>query len=410
MSLNVHIYSATAGIGHVRAAQALEAAFSEHAPDSSVQHHDTLAFTNRLFRKLYAQAYLEMVRLSPAMFGWLYDRTDKPWRSRRFIQAINKLNTRPLVRMIAREKPDIAVCTHFLPVEILCRLKRRGLFDQPIVTVITDLDAHAFWLVPEVDHYFVALHETAQHLQQLGIESSRISVTGIPIDPRFSKNHDRAAVLREYELSPALPTLLISTGGFGVVGNVRRMLDTLLTMQTPVQMFIVCGKNAGLKMTLDEALKSHPDAVRSRIRVLGFTKEMDKLMAAADLLVGKPGGLTASEALARHLPLCVVNPIPGQEERNSDHLLEEGCAIRCNNLPVLGWKLDELLGDPTRLQNMRTNTAKLARPDAARDMVRELVQRYGQLHQAHAQRANHSPKPGVVKRLRKRVWSALRGG
>ncbi len=410
MSLKVHIYSATAGIGHVRAAQALEAAFAEHQPDTLVQHHDTLAFTNRVFRKLYAQAYLEMVRLSPAMFGWLYDRTDKPWRSRRFIQAINKLNTRPLVRMIAREQPDIAVCTHFLPVEILCRLKRRGLFDQPIVSVITDLDAHAFWLAPEVDHYFVTLQETAEHLQRLGIDASRISVTGIPIDPRFAQPCDRLAVLREYNLSPDLPTLLISTGGFGVVGNVRRMLDTLLTMQTPVQMFIVCGKNAGLKTTLEDELKNQPDSVRARIRVLGFTNDMDKLMSAADLLVGKPGGLTVSEALVRHLPLCVVNPIPGQEERNSDHLLEEGCAIRCNNLPVLGWKLDELLSEAARLQIMRKNTQRLAKPHAADDIMRELVRRYDHLHQNNSrERSVPISKPGVVKRLRKRVWSALGG-
>jgi processive 1,2-diacylglycerol beta-glucosyltransferase len=96
-------------------------------------------------------------------------------------------------------------------------------------------------------------------------------------------------------------------------------------------------------------------------------------MAASDILLGKPGGLTTSEALARGLIFVIVNPIPGQEERNSDHLLEEGVAIRCNNLPVLAYKLDRLLGDSSRMDNMRANARRLARPHAARDIVTKLL-------------------------------------
>jgi processive 1,2-diacylglycerol beta-glucosyltransferase len=92
-------------------------------------------------------------------------------------------------------------------------------------------------------------------------------------------------------------------------------------------------------------------------------------MAASDLVVGKPGGLTTSEAMARGLVFVVVSPIPGQEERNSDHLLEEGAAIRCNNLPVLAYKIDRLLDDPRRLDAMRTSALRLGRPRAAFDIV-----------------------------------------
>lgn len=103
--------------------------------------------------------------------------------------------------------------------------------------------------------------------------------------------------------------------------------------------------------------------------MVGYTTAMDEYMAAADLLVGKPGRLTTAEALARGLPMVIVNPIPGQEERNADHLLEEGVAIRCNNLPVLAWKLDRLLDDPARLAAMRANVRRPARPHAARRVV-----------------------------------------
>ena len=96
-------------------------------------------------------------------------------------------------------------------------------------------------------------------------------------------------------------------------------------------------------------------------------------MAASDILLGKPGGLTTSEALARGLVFVIVNPIPGQEERNSDHLLEEGIAIRCNNLPALAYKIDRLLDEPSRFAQMQANALRLARPRAAREIVDKLL-------------------------------------
>jgi processive 1,2-diacylglycerol beta-glucosyltransferase len=106
---------------------------------------------------------------------------------------------------------------------------------------------------------------------------------------------------------------------------------------------------------------------------IGHTTLIDEYMSAADILLGKPGGLTTSEALAKGLVFVIVNPIPGQEERNSDHLLEEGVAIRCNNLPVLGYKVDQLLSNPKRFAAMQANARRMAHPFAARDIVSSLL-------------------------------------
>src|SRR3954469_15889434 len=100
---------------------------------------------------------------------------------------------------------------------------------------------------------------------------------------------------------------------------------------------------------------------------------MDEYMAAADILISKPGGLTTSEAMARGLPMCVVNPIPGQEERNSDHLLEAGAAIRCNNPPTLGWKIENLIRNPDRLATLRHNAKSIGKPHAGTQIVKELL-------------------------------------
>jgi processive 1,2-diacylglycerol beta-glucosyltransferase len=101
---------------------------------------------------------------------------------------------------------------------------------------------------------------------------------------------------------------------------------------------------------------------------------MDEYMAASDLIVGKAGGLTTSEALVKGLVMVITNPIPGQEERNSDHLLEAGAAILCNNLPTLAYKIDRLLADASRFAAMKRNAAALGRPHAARDIVQKVLE------------------------------------
>ena len=135
---------------------------------------------------------------------------------------------------------------------------------------------------------------------------------------------------------------------------------------------MICGRSEELKRQLDALAAAHPSAHPVTLTVVGYTTAMDEYMGAADLLVGKPGGLTTSEALAKGLPMVIVNPIPGQEERNTDHLLEEGAAVRCNNPPVLAWKIGRLLEDPERLAEMRAAAQPVARPQAARDVVRTL--------------------------------------
>ena len=106
---------------------------------------------------------------------------------------------------------------------------------------------------------------------------------------------------------------------------------------------------------------------------VGFTSQMDQYMAAADLMIGKAGGLTTSEALARHLPMALIEPIPGQEFRNADHLLEGGAAIRCNNLPAAAWKIAKLIDDAPRMSKMRQSAATMAHPTAAAQIAEDAL-------------------------------------
>jgi processive 1,2-diacylglycerol beta-glucosyltransferase len=375
MFKKVLILSAAVGAGHLRAAEALEKTFKQLNFAEEVKNIDVLNYTNPLFRRLYGKAYLDMVNTMPEVLGWMYDSLDKPWENERRRLALDRLNAQPLINLLKKEKPDLAVCTHFLPSEIISWLKAKKKIDYPQAIVVTDFDAHAMWLCHNYEQYFVALDETKVHLAKIGIPADKITVAGIPIDPLFAESKDKQAMREKYGLEKNKLTILVSAGGFGV-GNIEHLLQALSDLQTPAQIVAICGRNEDLKTKLEKLAREKLNNERVTFKPIGFTREMDEYMSAADLIVGKPGGLTTSEALAKGLIFVVVNPIPGQEERNSDHLLEKGCAIKCNNLPVLAYKIDELVKDNARFETMKMNVLKFARPRAAFEITEKLLELY----------------------------------
>jgi len=369
----VLILSASSGAGHVRAAQALEKAFGVRG-DCAVEHVDALDYTSKLFQKIYNEAYIALVRRTPGLMGLLYDRADRPWRhlSRRL--ALDRLNTGPMIRLLRRVQPDLCVATHFLPAEIIAWLKAKRKIRAQHVIVVTDFDVHAMWLCRTVDRYCVAVDEAAEYLARIGVPREALRVTGIPIDPVFAEPKSRQEARRRLGLDLDRTALLVSAGGYGV-GPIERLVADLLALGRPWQIVAVAGRAEQVRERL-AVLARRATKLRdaaTRLHVVGFTDVMDEWMAAADLLVGKAGGLTVSEALARALPMAIIQPIPGQEERNADHLLERGAAIRCNNLPAAAWKIARLMDDPARLAQMAAAARAMARPRAASEIAADAL-------------------------------------
>ena len=361
----VLLLSASSGAGHVRAAQALEKAFGARG-DCVVEHIDTIQYVSKLFQRVYDKAYISMVRRAPELMGVLYDRTDEPWHHPRRRLAMDRLNTGPMIRMLKRVQPDLCVATHFLAGEIVAWLIAKRKLRAHNAIVVTDYDVHAMWLCRTVERYYVAIDEAAEYLGRIGVPREILRVTGIPIDPLFAKPLDGAEARRTLGLDLSATVILVSAGGYGV-GPIEQLVGGLLELEKPWQIVAVAGKAEKARKRLEEISKRAgklPSGAQ-RLVAVGFTTDMDKYMAAADLLVGKAGGLTTSEALARVLPMALIEPIPGQEERNADHLLEAGAAIRCNNLPAAPWKIAKLLDDPARLNKMRDAARAMGRPGAA---------------------------------------------
>jgi processive 1,2-diacylglycerol beta-glucosyltransferase len=366
----VLIMSVSAGMGHIKAAAALEKTFAADKSVVEVINNDALQYTNKLFRDFYSTFYTSLVKSAPNFLGWWYKTSDEPWRTDTMRHMIDRLNTKPLVRFIRAFDPHIIVCTHFMPAGIISHLIATEQLQAQLSIVVTDFDFHAMWLSRAFHRYFVAIDETKAYLEMLGMPTDRITVSGIPIDPVFGTpvNRTQECVLLGFD--PTKPILLLSAGALGA-SPTDFILDQLLLLSHQAQLLVTCGRDEELRRHIEQRVQNlHNHSVR----VFGYTDDMHRWMKTADLFIGKPGGLTTAEAIASGLPMCVFNPIPGQEERNCDHLLEEGIAVKCNDLITLPFKISKLLDDPARMAEMRLRALRFAKPDAAQTVVRTLIE------------------------------------
>ena len=364
------ILSVSAGAGHVRAAQAIEAAAKTATPPFDATHLDLLSIAPAEFRKFYGAQYLKLVEKLPQLWSYLYSKSDRPSRNSLvgdFKRAAEKFNLRKLDGEIARLRPDVILCTHFLPAELLSRQRaRKGRSNgtPPLWVQVTDFDVHALWVHPNVDRYCVASDEVAFRLVDRGVPAEKVSVTGIPVMPQFAAPLDRGTCARELGLDPARFTVLMMAGGGGV-GALDELAARVLRGPAELQLVALAGRNASLLERLQVLAKKHP----GRLFPLGFTTTVERIMTAADLVITKPGGLSTSECLAKGKPMLLVSPIPGQEERNADYLLEAGAAVKAVDAATLAFKLHALLREPARLARMSAASQSLGTPAAARDVV-----------------------------------------
>jgi processive 1,2-diacylglycerol beta-glucosyltransferase len=314
--------------------------------------------------------------------SWLYDSLN---RARERPRLFDRLNTRRFVRMVQEYQPEMVVCTHFLPAEILSWAAGAHRLNVALATVLTDFDVHAMWICANCEHYFVAADEARVQLERVGIDRARINVSGIPIDAIFSKRKDKLEMRLKHGLTEDRLTILVSAARLGLL-QTERIVRSLSRLRRQAQVIVLCGRNDELRHFVEQTIVRVPRSGAVDFRTYGFTPELDELMTASDILLGRPGGLTTSEALAVGLVFVVVDRIPGNEKRNADHLLEEGAGIRCNDLSVLDYKIERLLDDTQRFQSMKTNALRLAQPRAAFLVVDKLLELRGT-------RAHHiSPK------------------
>ncbi len=369
-SKKILVLSVSAGSGHVRAAQALCAHARNDFPDMAIRHRDLMRLVPSWFRKIYTDLYLTLASGLPEAWGWLYRKTDRePTNSLsgRLRRLIQRVCTQKLFTEIEDFAPDAIICTHFLPAELLADATNRGRLRCPVWVLVTDFDLHQMWVHQGVTGYFVANDEIAYRLQSAGIPESRIVATGIPVMPEFTTPPDRAQSSAALALDAERTTLLFMGGGAGMGMSVP-LIKAILDIDASLQLIVMTGRNHAL---LDQ-LNTLACFCDGRLVPVGFTDKVPELMSCADLVITKPGGLSTSECLVMGLPMLLVNPIPGQEERNATLLLQEGVAQRADDTATLLYRLRQLLANREALLSMKAKIPQLAQPHAANLLLQRI--------------------------------------
>ncbi|MBM4030719.1 MAG: hypothetical protein FJ291_02935 [Planctomycetes bacterium] len=431
MAKRVLIVAMSVGGGHGKAGQAIAKAIQAVAPDCEVKSIDLRDYAAAWFRTLYVAGYLFIVRHVPWLWGWLYRHPPKrggtlpPWLLKRAL--------RPFEGLVRDWQPDAILATQITASEATAALRSRGIHRGAAATVVTDFDAHPSWRSGQIDLFFVPDEDIRRRLIATGIPAERIIATGVPIDPVFEQPHDAAALKARHGLRPGVPVVLLMGGSLGL-GPMEAGVRELLASGRPMELLVVAGHNARLRQRL-EALAANPpvaqasnlcvdgknggtgvggtgvggtgvppvahrpeacatapgrdggtgvppvahrpEACATRLHTFGFIDFVVELMAASDLFVSKPGGLSMTEAVTIGVPTLAIAPLAGQEVVNARHLAAQGVVECLKPGETLSTAVQRLLADPAARQTLSAKARAYAPRSPARQIAQRLIELIG---------------------------------
>ncbi|MDD5440173.1 MAG: glycosyltransferase [Candidatus Omnitrophica bacterium] len=354
--------------GHHRASRAVEKAFKLLDPAIETMNVNSFNYTNPILEKVINKTYMSVIRSRPEFWGYLYDNPKIVQKTQRLRDVIHRHNTGKLKTLIDDFKPDAVICTQAFPCGMVADYKRTFNVPLGLYGVLTDYAPHSYWIFNTVDAYFVPSPETGQKIVQNGIPPEKVIASGIPIDPHFTVQCDRDAVMKKLSLRKDKPVILIMGGSQGVC-PFKEVLASLVRSRLDVQVISVSGKNKGAYRWF---VRHEKWAAQQGLKLLsfGFVDNTNELMDIATVLISKPGGITTAEALAKGVPLLIVNPIPGQEEMNTQHLLKNNVAIRIDDPDSVGIVVEELLYNRAKLAELGSSAVRFSKPDSAMTIAR----------------------------------------
>ena len=358
------------GGGHCSAATAIKNYIENHFENTETNMVDCIDYINRTVNKISTNAYKRITTSTPKLWKKVYYNSEKGTLSK-ISNESNKVMSRKLFHLVEEYKPDIIISTHMFSTQMISYLKKKGRINCKLATILTDFAPHDQWLVGnDYGDYFFVAHEKMKEMliNDFGISSSKVYVTGIPLSEKFSSNFDKEKIYESFKLSQDKEVILFFGGGEFGLGKERtvRVLKALTTHLDKYQIIAISGKNKKMNEAFLNVAESlgNPEG----LKIYTYISNVPEAMCISSLVVTKPGGLTSSESLASALPMLIINPIPGQEEENAEFLEQAGIAIWIREKDDINLVINNLLNSPDLLEQMHENTKKIARINSTRDI------------------------------------------
>lgn len=375
MEKKVLIFYGSYGAGHYSAACSIKEYIDMNYPNTKTQLVDCIEYISKHFNKITVKTYDKLSRQAPFAWKKLYYGSEKG-PILKISSATTHLLSIKLYKLIKKVSPDLIISTHFFASEMCTVLKKRGKLNCKIATVLTDYAPHGQWLVNHefIDMFFVAHAGMRETLKNYGVDISKVYATGIPLANKFLVSYDAETTYKEYKLDSSKTTILFFAGGSSHVSKntTANLFKDLVNTSLDIQLLVITGKSRRLKEEFDKIVEENN--CKENIKVLGFTTQVPQLMNISDLVITKPGGLTTTESLSFGLPIIAIDPIPGQEEENAQYLEKNGAGIWLKKNDNINNILKDLLTHPNKLQKMKNNSLKIAKPDSTKDICKILFE------------------------------------
>lgn len=365
--MRVLILSITAGQGHNQVAKSLSEYLQQEKIDALCM--DALEYINPVLMEVVAHGYLMSTKRLPKVYGGAYrlaEKRDMEGKDSTLIRLTNSILAKKLIRFVEDYNPDVIVCTHVFASLLVSYLSDKISKNIKTVGIVTDFTIHPYWEDTTMDYYITANEMLTNQAEKKGMSRETVVPIGIPIHPKFANKTDKHEARKMLEIDD-VRTVLVMSGSMGY-GKVARMIKELDESNLDFQIVSICGYNEKLKRTIDKMELSR------KIYNYGFTDKVDLFMDAADCIVTKPGGLTTSEALAKGLPMVMANPIPGQEDRNVEFLLNNGAALKVSSTFPVDEAVYQLFTNDARRTTLREIVSFLGRPNSADEFVKFILE------------------------------------
>ncbi len=354
--------------GHHKASLAIEKALKLQQPFVETMCVNSFNYTNPVLEKIINRTYMGIIRRTPEVWEYLYDNPKVVKNTQRLKDAIHKYNSKKLKMLLDSFKPDVVVTTQAFPCGIVADLKKSFNLNILLMGVLTDFYPHSYWMYESVDRYVVASEEAKQRFLHDGISADKVKIMGIPIDVKFRQKKAVKQTKERLNLNLNKPVVLVMGGGSGL-GPIKTAVLILERLNADVQIIVVTGTNKKLYKYLNKKAPSF----KKKLMPLEYSDNIDELMEISDILITKPGGITVSEALAKSLPILIINPIPGQEAKNTRFLVKSGAAVKAENQIELSALLENLFSMPSKLKAMSEAAYKISKPNSATDIANMII-------------------------------------
>ncbi len=369
--MRVLIFTVTAGQGHNQVASVLCSSLQDRGIDSlSI---DAFEYITPVLKETINQGYLVSTKRLPKVYAKGYrmvEKRDADSHDSVLVRFLNAILARKLVKFVEEYKPDVIICTHVFAAIMVSYVANKLDTGIKTVGIVTDFTMHPYWEDAPMDYYITASELLNNQALKKGIHIDELVPIGIPINPKFAKKNEKEYARTVLGLENKR-TVLVMSGSMGY-GKIGRMVKALDRSGLDFQIVSICGYNERLKNKIDKTNFRH------KIYNFGFSDKVDLFMDAADCIVTKPGGLTTSEALAKGLPMIIANPIPGQEDRNVEFLLNNGAALKISSTFPIDEALYHIFSNDIRLKNMREMVEFLGKPNATRDFI-DFIIKFGNI-------------------------------